>query len=158
MRQLNPEEMAKLAQQKAAGRSTNGAQAPPTDIISVKASAYKMTGIKWLWQDRFAIGKLGIIAGLPDEGKGQTLAYIAAQVTNGGKWPMNEGHSPQGCVVIFSDEDDPNDTLVPRLARPAPIWIASTSSRWFWTTKTDGCSAWFLTLKRCDEKFLRSAM
>jgi putative DNA primase/helicase len=113
---LNPEEMARLAQQKAAGEKANGGQAPASEIVSVKASAYKMTGIKWLWQDRFAIGKLGIIAGLPDEGKGQTLAYIAAQVTNGGKWPMNEGRSPQGSVVVFSDEDDPNDTLVPRFA------------------------------------------
>jgi putative DNA primase/helicase len=113
---LNAEEMARLAQQKAAGEKANGGQAPASEIVSVKASAYKMTGIKWLWQDRFAIGKLGIIAGLPDEGKGQTLAYIAAQVTNGGKWPMNEGRSPQGSVVVFSDEDDPNDTLVPRFA------------------------------------------
>ena len=87
-----------------------------TVLVSAKASSYKMTTIKWLWRDRFAIGKLGIIAGLPDEGKGQTLAFIAAQVTNGGEWPMNEGRSPLGNVVIFSDEDDPNDTSVPRFA------------------------------------------
>jgi hypothetical protein len=58
-------------------------------LVSAKASSLKMTIIQWLWPDRFAIGKLGIIAGLPDEGKGQTLAFIAAQVTNGGQWPMN---------------------------------------------------------------------
>ena len=85
-------------------------------LVSAKASSYKMTAIRWLWQDRFAIGKLGIIAGLPDEGKGQTLAFIAAQVTNGGEWPMCEGRSPLGSVVIFSDEDNPNDTSVPRFA------------------------------------------
>ena len=85
-------------------------------LVSAKASSYKMTTIKWLWRDRFAIGKFGIIAGLPDEGKGQTLAFIAAKATNGGEWPMSEGRSPLGSVVIFSDEDDPNDTLVPRLA------------------------------------------
>ena len=89
---------------------------PTTILESAKASSYKMVGIQWMWPDRFAIGKLGIVAGLPDEGKGQTLAYIAAQVTNGGVWPISEGRSPQGSVVIFSDEDDPNDTLVPRLA------------------------------------------
>jgi putative DNA primase/helicase len=85
-------------------------------LVSAKASSYKMTVIRWLWPDRFAIGKLGIIAGLPDKGKGQVLAFIAAQVTKGDEWPMKEGRSPQGSVVIFSDEDDPNDTLVPRLA------------------------------------------
>jgi putative DNA primase/helicase len=85
-------------------------------LESALASSYEMTGIQWLWPDRFAIGKLGIVAGLPDEGKGQILSFIAARVTHGGEWPMNEGRSPQGSVVIFSDEDDPNDTLVPRLA------------------------------------------
>ena len=70
-------------------------------LVSAKASSYKMTIIKWLWPDRFAIGKFGIIAGLPDEGKGQAFAFIAAQVTNGGEWPMGEGRSPQGSVVIF---------------------------------------------------------
>ena len=86
------------------------------ELVSVKASSIKMTIIRWMWPERFAVGKIGIIAGLPDEGKGQTLAFIAAQVTNGGKWPMKEGCAPQGNVIIFSDEDDPNDTLVPRLA------------------------------------------
>ena len=66
--------------------------------------------------DRFAIGKLGLIVGLPDEGKGQILSFFCAAVTTGGDWPMDEGRAPQGNVILFSDEDDPNDTLVPRLA------------------------------------------
>ena len=72
--------------------------------------------ITWLWTDRFAIGKLGLIVGLPDEGKGQILSFFCAAVTTGGNWPMDEGRAPQGNVILFSDEDDPNDTLVPRLA------------------------------------------
>jgi putative DNA primase/helicase len=99
------------ALQRANGRVLHG-----TELESICASEVKMTGIKWLWPDRFAIGKLGIIAGLPDEGKGQTLAFVAAQVTNAGPWPMNEGQAPSGSVLVFSDEDDPNDTLVPRFA------------------------------------------
>ena len=90
--------------------------AAATELVSAKASSYQMKSIRWLWQDRFAVGKLGIVAGLPDEGKGQTLAFIAAQATTGGLWPMDEGRSPRGSVIIFSDEDDPHDTLVPRLA------------------------------------------
>ena len=46
-----------------------------------------MTAVEWLWPNRFGLGKLGIIAGLPDEGKGLLISYIAAQVTNGGAWP-----------------------------------------------------------------------
>jgi hypothetical protein len=93
--------------------------APPPDtaeLLSICAATIKMKIITWLWPDRFAVGKLGIIAGLPDEGKGQTLAFIAAQITNGGAWPMKEGRAPQGSVIVFSDEDDDADTLVPRLA------------------------------------------
>ena len=76
-----------------------------------------MTAVDWLWPDRFAIGKLGIIAGLPDEGKGLLISYIAAQITNGGAWPCNEGHARHGKVILFTAEDDPSDTVVPRAGR-----------------------------------------
>ena len=45
----------------------------------------------WLWPKRFAIGELGILAGLPDEGKGQVFAFMTATVTRGGAWPCDEG-------------------------------------------------------------------
>jgi hypothetical protein len=77
-----------------------------------------MTAIEWLWPNRFAIGKLGIIAGLPDEGKGQILCDIAARITSATdkRWPCNEGDAPEGNVILFSAEDDFSDTVVPRLA------------------------------------------
>src|SRR5215469_9028970 len=57
-----------------------------------RASGFKMTAIEWLWPNRFAIGKLGIIAGLPDEGKGQILCDIAARITSNidKRWPCDE--------------------------------------------------------------------
>ena len=63
----------------------------PPALQSVNAADVTMVAVEWLWPNRFALGKLGIIAGLPDEGKGLLLSYIAAQVTNGGAWPLNEG-------------------------------------------------------------------
>jgi putative DNA primase/helicase len=36
-------------------------------------------------------------------------------VTRGSEWPCNEGRAPQGNVVSLSAEDDPRDTVVPRL-------------------------------------------
>jgi putative DNA primase/helicase len=75
-----------------------------------------MSTVTWLWPNRFALGKLGIIAGLPDEGKGQLANYIVARVTTGGPWPMGEGRSPIGNVVILQAEDGLSDTVVPRLA------------------------------------------
>ena len=96
----------------------NGSQPPPAPIIfkSARADTFKMKAITWLWPDRFAIGKLGIIAGLPDEGKGQILCDMAARITRGLPWPCNEGTAPQGKVIHLSAEDDPEDTIVPRLA------------------------------------------
>lgn len=97
-------------------RATLAPKYEPDALTSVRASSIEMTALEWFWNERFAIGKLGIIAGLPDEGKGQILSYIAAQATNGGAWPLGEGQAPQGNVLVFSDEDDPSDTLVPRFA------------------------------------------
>jgi putative DNA primase/helicase len=94
-----------------------GAPATATLVFkSARADTFKMTPITWLWPDRFAIGKLGIIAGLPDEGKGQILCDMAARITRGNIWPCGAGRAPLGNVVHLSAEDDPNDTIVPRLA------------------------------------------
>ena len=84
-------------------------------LESTRADQIVMRAIRWLWVKRFAVGKIGIIAGLPDEGKGQILCHIAARVTSGLAWPNGEGVCPQGNVIILSAEEDPNDSLVPRL-------------------------------------------
>jgi putative DNA primase/helicase len=89
---------------------------PGPSLEIVRASTIEMAAYDWLWPDRFAVGKLGLIAGLPDEGKGQILCDMAARVTRGDKWPCNEGTAPQGNVVLLTAEDDPADTVVPRLA------------------------------------------
>jgi hypothetical protein len=54
------------------------------ELLSVRADTIKMKIITWLWPDRFAIGKLGLVVGLPDEGKGQLLSFFCAAVTTGG--------------------------------------------------------------------------
>jgi hypothetical protein len=47
----------------------------PPALQSVNAADVTMVAVDWLWPNRFALGKLGIIAGLPDEGKGLLLSY-----------------------------------------------------------------------------------
>jgi hypothetical protein len=84
-------------------------------LKSARASSFEMTAIQWFWPDRFAIGKLGIIVGLPDEGKGQLLCDIAARATRGLEFPCGEGVALRGNVILGSAEDTPNDTVVPRL-------------------------------------------
>jgi hypothetical protein len=84
-------------------------------LASTLLADVRMNGVNWLWPDHFAFGKLGIIAGLPDEGKGQLACYIIARVTTGGPWPMGEGHAPLGNAVCLQAEDGLSDTVVPRL-------------------------------------------
>jgi hypothetical protein len=86
-------------------------------LESIRASEVTMTAVEWLWPNRFALGKLGLIVGLPEEGKGQVLCYIAAQVTKAGRsaWPCGEGYAPQGNVILLTAEDAVDDTVAPRL-------------------------------------------
>ena len=86
-----------------------------TGLESKKASAYTMRAIQWFWPDRFALGKLGLIGGLPDKGKGLISADIFARCTTAGEWPCKEGTAPTGNVIWFTAEDDIEDTVVPRL-------------------------------------------
>jgi putative DNA primase/helicase len=80
-----------------------------------KASAFAPRGIRWLWPNRFARGKLGLIGGLPDRGKGLISADLIACVTANRPLPCGEGHTPQGNVIYFTAEDGIEDTVVPRL-------------------------------------------
>jgi hypothetical protein len=89
--------------------------APTGNLESVRASNISIRGIDWIWPGRFAIGKLGLIVGLPDVGKGQALCDIAARITRGLAWPCREGIAPIGNVILLTAEDDPEDTVVPRL-------------------------------------------
>jgi len=72
------------------------------------------TPIDWLWDGYIAAGKLSLLAGAPGTGKTTIALKIAATITTGGFWP-DDARAPLGNVVIWSGEDDPNDTLVPRL-------------------------------------------
>jgi putative DNA primase/helicase len=71
--------------------------------------------LRWLWPGRVARGKLTIIAGNPGLGKSQITASIAAVVTTGGRWPVDCQQSPHADVLFLTAEDDPADTLRPRL-------------------------------------------
>jgi RecA-family ATPase len=57
---------------------------------------------------------LCLIAGPPGLGKSQVTTYIAAIVSSGGTWCTGE-KCEVGDVFILSAEDDPSDTIRPRL-------------------------------------------
>ncbi|WP_218814177.1 AAA family ATPase [Rickettsiella endosymbiont of Dermanyssus gallinae] len=71
--------------------------------------------INWLWPNQIARGKVSIIAGNPGLGKSQITAYMAAVVSSGGVWPVEQTQCQSGGVIFLSAEDDPADTIRPRL-------------------------------------------
>jgi putative DNA primase/helicase len=84
-------------------------------ITSAKASEFEMRAVNWFWPGRFALGALSILAGLPEQGKGQTWCYMAARATRGEEWHLSEGKAPLGNVLVFTAEDDYPRTVIPRL-------------------------------------------
>lgn len=70
--------------------------------------------IRWLWQHWLALGKLHILAGAPGQGKTTLALAMAATITAGGSWP-DGARCDTGNILIWSGEDDPADTLLPRL-------------------------------------------
>ena len=71
--------------------------------------------IEWLWPGKIAKGKLTIISGDPGLGKSLLTTNIAACVSRGDLWPIENSHSPLGDVLLLSAEDDAADTIRPRL-------------------------------------------
>lgn len=80
------------------------------------AAAIKPVAIRWLWPGWLAKGKLHILAGAGGTGKTTLLIGLIATITTGGRWPDGSLCSEPGNALIWSSEDDPADTLVPRLA------------------------------------------
>lgn len=72
--------------------------------------------VRWLWYGRIPIGKLTLLEGDPDLGKSWLTAEIAARISTGRSFPPSEieGREP-GNVLLLSGEDDPLDTIGPRL-------------------------------------------
>lgn len=70
--------------------------------------------IGWLWDQRLALGKLAIVAGDPGLGKSFLTLDLAARVSRDGIMP-DGFQGPCGDVLLVSAEDDPADTLLPRL-------------------------------------------
>lgn len=83
-------------------------------VIVTRASDLKIEPVRWLWDGWLARGKLHLLAGAPGQGKTTIALALAATVTTGGCWPDGPRCAPAN-VLMYSGEDDPADTLAPRL-------------------------------------------
>lgn len=71
--------------------------------------------VEWLWPGRVPLGKLTLIAGDGGCGKSTLTADMAARVTTGRGWHDGASSPAPGGVLMLSAEDDPGDTIKPRL-------------------------------------------
>lgn len=79
------------------------------------AASIKPVAIRWLWPGWVARGKLTVLAGAGGSGKTTLAIGLIGTLTSGGRWPDGEICREPGNALIWSSEDDPADTLVPRL-------------------------------------------
>ena len=71
--------------------------------------------LPWLWANRFPLARLSVLAGKPGGGKSLLTIDIAARVTTGAPWPDGAPNGAPGDVLMLCAEDDPADTIRPRL-------------------------------------------
>jgi hypothetical protein len=69
----------------------------------------------WLWRYWLPLGKLAILDGDPGLGKSTLLFDLAARVSSNGVMPDGSAGA-SGNVIILNAEDDPAETIQPRLA------------------------------------------
>ncbi|WP_374625074.1 AAA family ATPase [Pandoraea sp.] len=95
--------------------STKPAQGVRPTVLLTRASDIVPEAIRWLWLHWLPEGKLSLLAGSPGTGKTTLALALAATISHGGKWPDGTACSRKGDVLIWSGEDNPADTIVPRL-------------------------------------------
>lgn len=101
---------------KGKARSQPEQDVEPGKVVIVRASAITPKKVEWLWPGRIPLGKLTTFAGVGGLGKTFVLCDITARVTRGLPWPDSAGECCEaGQVLFISGEDDPDDTLVPRM-------------------------------------------
>jgi hypothetical protein len=106
--------MAEAAWRKDIAAKPSGAAGEAATVRLVSAESIAPRAIEWIWPGWIARGRLHILAGQPGAGKTTLALSFAAEISRGGEWPDGSPTNP-GTVVIWSGEDDPADTLVPRL-------------------------------------------
>jgi RecA-family ATPase len=82
-------------------------------VVITSASRIRPARVRWLWQDRLAVGTLALLAGREGVGK-SILAYWLVAVITRGVLP-GEHHGQPKAVLVAASEDSWEHTIVPRL-------------------------------------------
>ncbi len=95
---------------------THDADAFRPQLVRKRMSDVAPEAVSWLWPGRFPLGKLALLVGDPGLGKSFLTLDLAARLSRGTPWPdrLDEAVTPAD-TVLLSAEDDPGDTIRPRL-------------------------------------------
>lgn len=141
--EANRREFTKFARRVACGSSN------PEDLKAARRSLYRLENpagsqsvgtllsnvepkpVRWLWKNRVPLGKITVIDGDPGTSKSTLTNDIAARVATGREMP-DGSTGIEGGVVMLNAEDDPSDTIGPRLiaagADPRRVVLLGTST------------------------------
>lgn len=84
------------------------------EFVSVTFSDVHERKVEWLWYGWLPVGKIVMMDGDPGVSKSTLALTIAGHVSAGREWPDGRPCS-EGDVIVLSAEDDPDDTMKPRL-------------------------------------------
>jgi hypothetical protein len=89
----------------------------PNELVLAVQPASRLVRrpLEWLWQCKLAFGKLAMLDGDPDQGKSLVALDLCARLSRGREMP--DGGPGPGPVasLILQEEDDAEDTVLPRL-------------------------------------------
>lgn len=114
--ELNPP-TAKVGQKTTENGAKKTAIETTEDVTLLRLSDVQPEPVRWLWPGRIPLGKLTILDGDPGLGKSLLTIDLAARVSTGDPMPdgtTSDCEGPAG-VVLLTAEDDPADTIRPRL-------------------------------------------
>lgn len=100
--------------QPAEAKRESGSLSTSFEPVLVNLSTIDPIAIKWLWKGRIPKGRMVLIVGRPGEGKSFATMDFAARISTGTPWPDGE-ECERGSVLLVCGEDDPADTIRPRL-------------------------------------------
>jgi hypothetical protein len=111
---LPEQEVRAIAHSAAAGDTRPKVSTAEGECVTRRLSDVEPEEVVWLWEKRFAAGKLNIVHGDPGVGKTWLVLYVLARVTTGE--PFCDGAPcEKGEVLFVTAEDGIADTIRPRL-------------------------------------------
>jgi RecA-family ATPase len=84
-------------------------------VLTRRFSTRRQSAVKWLWFPYIPIGKVTVIQGDPGTGKTTFALLLAAYISTGRPFPETSDEPITGESIYQSAEDDPADTIAPRL-------------------------------------------